>query len=104
MRRNKNTQKIPSRVLPSKWAHLIEKTDEQSLGTDIHKLGAHLAVSRTKGGARSDTYGPAEPHGRPAALRRQSASVLAGSSCLSSRRRLSEFPPLSHSGTDLLGL
>ena len=33
------TQKIPSRVSPTKWAHLTEKTDEQSPGTDIHVGG-----------------------------------------------------------------
>ena len=55
------TQKIPSSVSFTKWAHLTEKTDEQSPGTDIHKLGAHLAVSRTKGCARGGTLGLAEP-------------------------------------------
>ena len=55
------TQKIPSRVSPTKWAHLIEKTDKQSPGTDIHKLGAHLAVSRMKGGARGGIRGPDKP-------------------------------------------
>ena len=56
----KNTQKNPSRVSPSKWAHLTEKTNEQSPDTDIHKLGAHQAVSRMKGGTRGGTHGPAE--------------------------------------------
>ena len=54
------TQKIPSRVSPTKWAHLTEKTDVQSPGTDIHKMGAHLPVSRTKGGARGGTRGLAD--------------------------------------------
>ena len=39
----KNTQKNPSRVSPSKWAHLTEKTNEQSPDTDIHKLGGPLS-------------------------------------------------------------
>ena len=56
----KNTQKIMSRVSPTKWAHLIEKTNVQSPGTDIHKMGAHLPVSRTKGGTRDGTRGPAD--------------------------------------------
>ena len=64
----KNTQKIPSRVSPSKWAHLTEKTNEQSPGTDIHKLGGHLAVSRTKGGARGGARGSAEPFLAPTGL------------------------------------
>ena len=55
MRRNKNTQKIPSHGSPTKWAHLTKKTDIQSPGTDIHKMGAHLAVSRMKGGTKGGT-------------------------------------------------
>ena len=55
----KNTQKILSCVSPTKWAHLTKKTDVQSPGTDIHKMGPHLVVSRTKGGARGGTHGPA---------------------------------------------
>ena len=58
---DKNTQKIPSRVSPTKWAHLTEKTDVQSPGTDIHKMGAHQLVTRMKGSARGGTCGPAEP-------------------------------------------
>ena len=39
-------QKIASCVTPTRWAHLTKKTNVQSPGTDIHKLGAHLVVSR----------------------------------------------------------
>ena len=100
----KNTQKIPSRVSPSKWAHLTEKTDEQSPGTDIHKLGAHLAVSRIKGGARGGARESAEPQGRPNPFWRQPASSLAGNLILSTPRRCTMFPYLLGAGTDLLAL
>ena len=40
---------------------MTEKTDVQSPGTDVDKMGAHLAVSRMKGGARGGTLGSAEP-------------------------------------------
>ena len=100
----KNTQKIPSRVSPTKWAHLIEKTGVQSPGTDIHKMGAHQAVSKTKGGARGGTRGLAEPQGRPAPCRRRLASSLAGNLVLSTPRRCTMFPYLLRAGTDLLAL
>ena len=54
-------QKIASCVTLRRRAHLTEKTDVQSPDTDIHKMGAHLAVSRMKGGAKGGTQGPAEP-------------------------------------------
>ena len=68
-------QEKPQKIAPyftlARWAHLTKKIDIQSPGTDIHKMGAHLAVSRTKGGARGGTWGAAEPWGRPAPCWRQ---------------------------------
>ena len=65
-RHNRNTQKTSSCATLTRWAHLTEKADLQSPDTDIHKMGAHLAVSRMKGGTRGGTVGPVEPRGRPA--------------------------------------
>ena len=65
IRRNINTQKTSSCITLARWAHLTRKTDVQSPGTDIHKMGAQLAVSRTKGGATGGVRGPAEPLVRP---------------------------------------
>ena len=97
----KNTQKIPFRISPSKWAHLTEKTDEQSPSTDIHKMEAHLVVSRMRGGARGSTRGSAKPRDRPNLDWHQSRCASAGDSPLSSSRRLSTFPYLEMAGTDL---
>ena len=63
---------------------MTEKTDVQSPGTDIHKMGAHQAVSRTKGGARINKVGPAEPQVRPNLDVHPSRCILAGDSLLSS--------------------
>ena len=79
-RHNRNTQNITVCITHPKEVHLTEKTDIQSPSTDIHKMGAHQAVSRTKGG----THGPAEPQGRPAPCWRHSTSSFAGRSSLSS--------------------
>ena len=38
-RRNINTQKTSSCVTLARWAHLTKKTNVQSPGTDIHKMG-----------------------------------------------------------------
>ena len=82
-RRNTNAQKIASCITLTRRAHLTEKTDVQSPGTDVHKMSAHLAVSRTKGGARGGTWVPTEPRGHPAPLWRQMARALAGRLILS---------------------
>ena len=61
-----------------------EKTDVQSPGTDIHKMGAHQAVSRMKGGARINKVGPAEPLVPPNLDVHLSRCILASDSLLSS--------------------
>ena len=83
---------------------MTEKTDVQSPGTDIHKMGAHQAVSRTKGGARINKVGPAKPQVRPNLDVHPSKCILAGDPPLSSQRRLSMFPYQKVAGTDLLNL
>ena len=57
-------KKIQPCVSPTKWAHLTEKTDVQSPATDIHKMGAHLAVSRTRGGTRGSPEPLLAPNGQ----------------------------------------
>ena len=67
-RHNRNIQNIAACVTHPKEAHLTQKTDVQSPGTNIHKLGAHQAVSTTKGGARGGTHGSAGPMSAPLGL------------------------------------
>ena len=83
-RHNRNTQKTSSYVTLTRWAHLIENTDVQSPGTDIHKMGAHQAVSRMKGGAKMNKVGPAELQVRLNLDVHPSRCILAGDSLLSS--------------------
>jgi len=81
-------QEKPQKIAPyftlARWAHLTKKIDIQSPGTDIHKMGAHLAVSRMKGGARINKVGPAEPQVRLNLDVHPSRCILAGDSLLSS--------------------
>ena len=63
---------------------MTEKTDVQSPDTDIHKMGAHQAVPRTKGGARINKVGPAELQVRLNLDVHPSRCILAGDSLLSS--------------------
>ena len=63
---------------------MTEKTNVQSPGTDIHKMGGHLEVSRMKGGARINKVGPVEPQVRPNLDVHPSRCISAGDSLLSS--------------------
>ena len=91
---NRNTQKTSSCVTLTRRAHLTEKTDVQSPGTDVHKMEAHLAVSWMKGGAIGGTQGSAEPRGRSKPIWSQTARALAGRSPPPSQRRFLMFPDL----------
>ena len=97
----KNTQKIMSRVSLTKEAHMTEQTDQPSPGTDVSEKGTHLAVTHAKAVTRGGEVGPANPMGRPNLDHLPSSCILAGSSFLSSRRRLLMFPYLWMAGTDL---
>ena len=101
----KNTQekpqKIASCVTHPKEAHMTEQTDQPSPGTDVSEKRTHLAVTHTKAVTRGGEVGPANPMGRPNLDHLPSRCILAGSSFLSSRRRLLMFPYLWMAGTDL---
>ena len=44
---------------------MLDQTDVPSLGTDVSKVGTHLAVTQTKAVARGSKVGLADPWGRP---------------------------------------
>ena len=64
-------------------------------------MGTHLAVTHAKPVARGGEMGTADPMDQPNLNHLPSRCILAGSSFLSSRRRLLMFPYLWMAGTDL---
>ena len=67
-RHNRNIQNIAACVTHPKEAHLTQKTDVQSPGTNIHKLGAHQAVYQRRSVANGAKGGSADPTCQPMRL------------------------------------
>ena len=80
---------------------MSEQTDQTNPGTDVSEKRTHLVVTHAKAVTRGGEVGPANPMGRPNLDHLPSRCILAGSSFLSSRRRLLMFLYLWMVGTDL---
>ena len=85
-------------------AHKLEKTNEQSPGTDVILKRANLAATRPKAAEEGGQVGPAEPLIRPNQDGFPAPSALEGRLPLPSQHRLSTFPRLSHPETNLFTL
>jgi hypothetical protein len=94
-RRNTIAQNIRRCIIPIKRAHKTYQTDQPSPGTD------HLTSEPTRQCTRERRWPEAAIGVRPTPHGRDSGWVLAGTSFLSYRRRLSMFPYLLRAGTDL---
>ena len=97
----KKMQKIASCVTHPKEAHMLDQTDVPSPGTDVYKMGTHLAVTHAKTVARGGKVGPADPMGRPNLPSLLFRCIFAGDSLLSSQGQLCTFPCEEMAGIDL---